>query len=57
MRPARRLSGYSNDVTTEDLRLEEGVNYLSKPFDLTSLAKIVRSRLNHATMHESVLKP
>lgn len=46
--PVVYMSGYSNDATAEDLHLEEGVNYLSKPFDLTSLARIVRSTLNRA---------
>ncbi len=55
--PMLYMSGYSNDATTEELGLEEGVNYLSKPFDLTGLAKIVRSRLDHATVPESVVKP
>ena len=55
--PVVYMSGYSNDATTEDLHLEEGVNYLSKPFDLTSLAQIVRSMLNRAAVHEPLVKP
>jgi PAS domain S-box-containing protein len=55
--PVLYMSGYSNDVTTEELRLEEGVNYLSKPFDLTSLAKIVRSSLNDTAVSGSLAKP
>jgi CheY-like chemotaxis protein len=55
--PVLYMSGYSNDMTTEELRLEEGVNYLSKPFDLTSLAKIVRSSLNDTAVSGSLVKP
>jgi CheY-like chemotaxis protein len=49
--PVLYMSGYSNEVATEELQLEEGVNYLSKPFDLTGLARIVRAMLNHASLH------
>jgi CheY-like chemotaxis protein len=51
------MSGYSNDVAGENFSLEEGVNYLSKPFDLTSLAKIVRNVLNQSLVHEPQGRP
>jgi DNA-binding NtrC family response regulator len=31
------------------LKLKEGVNYLSKPFDVQKLAKTVRDKLDEAT--------
>jgi two-component system cell cycle sensor histidine kinase/response regulator CckA len=40
------MSGYSYDVAGADLVLKEGVNYLPKPFDLASLARIVRNMLD-----------
>jgi PAS domain S-box-containing protein len=40
------MSGYSNEVAGNDFQLREGINYLSKPFDLTSMAKIVRVSLD-----------
>ena len=40
------MSGYSYDVAGDDLALTEGVNYLPKPFDLASLARIVRTMLD-----------
>jgi CheY-like chemotaxis protein len=45
--PVVYMSGYSHEVAGEDFRLEPGVNYLPKPFDLGSLAKIVRDNLDH----------
>jgi CheY-like chemotaxis protein len=39
-------SGYSTDVATKDFLLEEGVNFLSKPFQAQKLARIVRERLD-----------
>ncbi|MEO6995573.1 MAG: response regulator [Lacunisphaera sp.] len=44
--PIVYMSGYSKAVTGEGLHMNEGINYLSKPFDLTSLAKIVRASLD-----------
>jgi len=40
------VSGYSAGVTGENLVLEEGVNFLAKPFTAPQLAQIVRNRLN-----------
>jgi two-component system cell cycle sensor histidine kinase/response regulator CckA len=40
------MSGYSYDVAGDDLLLKEGLNYLPKPFDLASLARIVRNMLD-----------
>jgi two-component system, cell cycle sensor histidine kinase and response regulator CckA len=39
-------SGYSVEVAGRDLRLEEGVNFLSKPFDLRQVAQSIRKRLD-----------
>jgi two-component system cell cycle sensor histidine kinase/response regulator CckA len=44
--PIVYMSGYSYDVAGDDFVLKEGVNYLPKPFDLASLAKIVRAMLD-----------
>ncbi len=35
------MSGYSHEVAGGDFNLEAGNNYLPKPFDLSSLAKLV----------------
>lgn len=50
IRPSLKVifsSGYSQDFLSKDFHLEEGVNYLAKPYPLTSLLKIVRTRLDH----------
>jgi PAS domain S-box-containing protein len=39
-------SGYSTEVAAKDFPLEEGVNFLSKPFQAQKLARIVRERLD-----------
>jgi PAS domain S-box-containing protein len=39
-------SGYSADVAGKDFPLEEGVNFLAKPFELYKLAQTVRNRLD-----------
>jgi PAS domain S-box-containing protein len=39
-------SGYSADIITKELRLQEGVNFLGKPFDAHQLAQIIRNRLD-----------
>jgi PAS domain S-box-containing protein len=44
--PVIYMSGYSHEVAGGDFPLEEGMNYLPKPFDLTSLAKQVRASLD-----------
>ncbi|MEO6996296.1 MAG: response regulator [Lacunisphaera sp.] len=44
--PIVYMSGYSNEVAGKGFQLKEGINYLSKPFDLTMLAKIVRASLD-----------
>jgi CheY-like chemotaxis protein len=45
------MSGYSYEVAGDDLVLKEGVNYLPKPFDLASLARIVRGMLDRGQSH------
>ena len=47
--PVIYISGYSADVAGQDFPLAEGENFLSKPFDLTALAALVRQRLDGAT--------
>ncbi|MDB6165114.1 MAG: hypothetical protein JWQ83_254, partial [Lacunisphaera sp.] len=48
--PVIYMSGYSHEVTGGDFRLQEGVNYLPKPFDIFKLAAIVRTTLDrHAS--------
>ncbi len=47
--PALRViytSGYSKDFIKADFVLNEGVNFLKKPYELASLVKTVRSRLD-----------
>jgi CheY-like chemotaxis protein len=41
-------SGYSAEIIGKDLVLEEGVNYLPKPFESRKLAEIIRHRLDLA---------
>jgi CheY-like chemotaxis protein len=40
------ISGYSVEVASRDIPLEEGVNFLSKPFGAYKLAQTVRNRLD-----------
>jgi two-component system, cell cycle sensor histidine kinase and response regulator CckA len=44
--PIIYMSGYSREAAEEGFPLQEGTNYLPKPFDLSSLAKIVRASLD-----------
>ncbi len=39
-------SGYSAEVAGQELKLEAGVNFLSKPYDAPKLAKVVRAKLD-----------
>jgi hypothetical protein len=41
-------SGYSDEIagSSGDFQLEEGVNFLSKPFQAHKLAQIIRARLD-----------
>jgi two-component system cell cycle sensor histidine kinase/response regulator CckA len=39
-------SGYSGEIAGKDFPLEEGVNFLTKPFQAQKLAQIVRNRLD-----------
>ncbi|HSY17234.1 MAG TPA: PAS domain S-box protein [Candidatus Acidoferrales bacterium] len=41
-------SGYSAGIASKDFQLEEGVNFLTKPFEARKLAQIVRERLDTA---------
>ncbi len=43
-------SGYSAEIADNDLYLEEGVNFLSKPFRADKLAHAVRARLDYGTL-------
>ena len=40
------ISGYSADTTGDDVPLEEGVNFLTKPFESQTLAQTVRHCLD-----------
>ena len=39
-------SGYSVEVAGKDLLLEDGVNFLAKPFQTDKLAQTIRKRLD-----------
>jgi CheY-like chemotaxis protein len=39
-------SGYSSEIASDHLALEEGVNFLSKPYEARKLAQTIRSRLD-----------
>jgi PAS domain S-box-containing protein len=39
-------SGYSADVASNECPMEEGVNFLTKPFEVKKLAQIIRHRLD-----------
>lgn len=39
-------SGYSTEITSKHILLEEGVNFLAKPFEASKLAQIVRNSLD-----------
>jgi len=39
-------SGYSTEVAGPDLQLEDGVNFLSKPFEAHKLARTIRAQLD-----------
>ena len=40
------VSGYSAEVINKDFPLEEGVNFLTKPFESLKLAKTIRNSLD-----------
>jgi len=40
------ISGYSAEIASKDFPLEEGVDFLTKPFEAGKLAQIVRKRLD-----------
>jgi len=40
------VSGYSAEVAGKDFPLEEGVNFLSKPFQTQKLAQTIRNCLD-----------
>ncbi len=44
--PVIYMSGYSHEVAGSNFPLEDGRNYLPKPFDVSQLAKIVRTNLD-----------
>ena len=39
-------SGYSAEIVSQDFSLQEGVNFLTKPFQAQKLAKTIRNRLD-----------
>ena len=40
------MSGYNADIASQTLELVEGVNFISKPFEQSVLAKAVRNALD-----------
>jgi two-component system cell cycle sensor histidine kinase/response regulator CckA len=40
------MSGYSAEVAGKDFPLQEGVNFLTKPFQAQKLAQTIRQRLD-----------
>ena len=44
--PVFYMSGYNREMAGRNFALSEGSNYLPKPFDLTSLASMVRASLD-----------
>jgi CheY-like chemotaxis protein len=40
------MSGYSADIVAKDFPLQEGVNFLTKPFRVQQLAQTIRQRLD-----------
>jgi hypothetical protein len=40
------MSGYRAGVSSKELSLQEGVNFLFKPFPTDKLAQIIRDRLD-----------
>ena len=55
--PIIYMSGYSREVAAADFRMKEGINYLSKPFDLTGLARIVRASLDRGATQAPFSSP
>jgi PAS domain S-box-containing protein len=43
------MSGYSAELAGHDLSLQEGVNFLAKPFQMQRLAQTIRNRLDQST--------
>lgn len=39
-------SGYNSDTILHDIKLTEGVNFLAKPYNLATMAKVIRDRLD-----------
>ncbi len=44
------MSGYSTDIVAKDFPLQEGVNFITKPFAVHNLAQIIRSNLDNAVL-------
>jgi len=40
-------SGYSADIASAEFPMEEGINFLTKPFEVSKLAQTVRHCLDH----------
>ena len=47
------MSGYMDEVVARKAQFKPGVNYLHKPFDLKSLASIIRQVLDEDREEES----
>ncbi|MFO1472200.1 MAG: response regulator, partial [Turneriella sp.] len=39
-------SGYNGENILHDIKLTEGVNFLAKPYNLATMAKVIRDRLD-----------
>jgi two-component system cell cycle sensor histidine kinase/response regulator CckA len=39
-------SGYSAEIAGKDFLLEDGINFLTKPFEAAKLAQTIRNRLD-----------
>jgi DNA-binding NtrC family response regulator len=50
-------SGYSAEAASKDFPLEEGVNFLTKPYEAAKLANILRKSLNSPKVQPSPSEP
>ncbi len=46
------MSGYSSDIVGKNLALEQGFNFLQKPFEPNALARLIRRRLDERLIAE-----
>lgn len=48
------MSGYSADIVGKNIALEQGVNFLQKPFEPNALARLIRRRLDERTVTDRI---